>query len=67
MFQKRETRVENPRPMRCSEICHNIINYLGTNFPGPVLGNSYAMKTGPIVREFTATGGEKGASQVMTV
>lgn len=43
-----------------------MINYLGTNFPGPVLGNSDMMEMVPVIGEITVTRGEKQANQMMS-
>lgn len=42
-----------------------MMNCLGTNFPRPVLGNSYVMKVVLVIRELTVTGGETQAAQTM--
>lgn len=42
-----------------------MINYLGTNFPGPVLGNSDMMEMVPVIEEFTVTRREKQVNQMM--
>lgn len=73
MFQKKERKNgksigKNGKsiPKRYSAIWCNMINYLGTNFPGPVLGNSDMMEMVPVIGEFTITRREKQANQMMT-